>query len=47
MVEERAVHPDCRNACNPYHECSDYCFGVIAEANARDTGWFFLSIANL
>ncbi|XP_042003972.1 pre-mRNA-splicing factor SYF2-like [Salvia splendens] len=42
MVEERAVHPDCRNASNPYHECSDYCFNVIAEAklktNASDSG---------
>lgn len=50
MVEERAVHPDCRNASNPYHECSDYCFNVIAEAklkNASDSGWFFLSIVNL
>ncbi|XP_057769226.1 uncharacterized protein LOC130989294 [Salvia miltiorrhiza] len=33
MAEERAVHPDCRNASNLYHECSDYCFRVIAEAN--------------
>ncbi|XP_047938740.1 pre-mRNA-splicing factor SYF2 [Salvia hispanica] len=42
MVAERAVHPDCRNASNPYHECSDYCFNVIAEAklktNASDSG---------
>ncbi|EXC16564.1 hypothetical protein L484_008369 [Morus notabilis] len=33
--EEGRVHPDCRNASNPYHECSDYCFKVIAEAKAR------------
>ncbi|EPS67286.1 hypothetical protein M569_07489, partial [Genlisea aurea] len=26
------VHPDCRNASNPYHECSEYCFRVIAQA---------------
>ena len=35
MSDERAVHPDCRNASNPYHECSDYCFRVIAEAKIR------------
>ncbi|WOH03685.1 hypothetical protein DCAR_0623084 [Daucus carota subsp. sativus] len=32
MVEEGRVHPDCRNADNPYHICSEYCFTVIAEA---------------
>ncbi|KAF3434723.1 hypothetical protein FNV43_RR21808 [Rhamnella rubrinervis] len=32
MSEEGRVHPDCRNAFNPYHECSDYCFKIIAEA---------------
>ncbi|KAK7280574.1 hypothetical protein RJT34_25638 [Clitoria ternatea] len=35
MTDERAVHPDCRNASNPFHECSDYCFRVIAEAKIR------------
>ncbi|KAH6777067.1 GCIP-interacting family protein [Perilla frutescens var. hirtella] len=35
MDEERAVHPDCRNAPNPYHECSDYCFRVIAETKLK------------
>ncbi|XP_028777786.1 uncharacterized protein LOC114734332 [Neltuma alba] len=35
MSEERAVHPDCRNASNPFHECSDYCFKVIAEAKTK------------
>ncbi|KAL9317059.1 hypothetical protein ACSQ67_013576 [Phaseolus vulgaris] len=35
MSGERAVHPDCRNASNPFHECSDYCFRVIAEAKIR------------
>ncbi|KAL2324001.1 hypothetical protein Fmac_023059 [Flemingia macrophylla] len=35
MSEERAVHPDCRNASNPFHECSDYCFRVIAETKIR------------
>lgn len=34
MVEGR-VHPDCRNADNPYHECSQYCFTIIAEAKKR------------
>ncbi|KAK2458919.1 phospholipase protein (PEARLI 4) family protein [Trifolium repens] len=35
MSDERDVHPDCRNASNPYHECTDYCFRVIAEAKLR------------
>lgn len=35
MSDEQRVHPDCRNASNPYHECSEYCFTVIAEAKAR------------
>ncbi|KAK7856459.1 hypothetical protein CFP56_023177 [Quercus suber] len=35
MTNERGVHPDCRNASNPYHECSEYCFQIIAEAKAR------------
>ncbi|KAM3695633.1 hypothetical protein ACB098_07G148100 [Castanea mollissima] len=35
MTDERGVHPDCRNASNPYHECSEYCFQIIAEAKAR------------
>ena len=34
-LEERSVHPDCRNASNPYHECSEYCFKIIAEAKAQ------------
>lgn len=42
MTEEGRVHPDCRNASNPYHECTDYCFKIIAEAKDRmskiDTG---------
>lgn len=42
MAEEGRVHPDCRNASNPYHECTDYCFKIIAEAKDRmskiDTG---------
>lgn len=29
----RTVHPDCRNSGNPYHECSEFCFNIIAEAN--------------
>lgn len=37
MEEEKAVHPDCRNASNPYHECSYYCFGVVAEAKLKAT----------
>lgn len=32
MTGERAVHPDCRNSSNPYHECTEYCFKIIAEA---------------
>ncbi|XP_057495533.1 uncharacterized protein LOC130780546 [Actinidia eriantha] len=35
MTEEGRVHPDCINASNPYHECSDYCFRIIAEAKAH------------
>ncbi|KAG9148148.1 hypothetical protein Leryth_014075 [Lithospermum erythrorhizon] len=33
MESEGRVHPDCRNAANPYHECNDYCFQVIAQTN--------------
>ncbi|CAI7787860.1 unnamed protein product [Closterium sp. NIES-53] len=29
------VHPDCINASNPYHECTDYCFRKIAERKGR------------
>ncbi|PWA42171.1 GCIP-interacting family protein [Artemisia annua] len=32
MGEGRTVHPDCRNSRNPYHECSQFCFNIIAEA---------------
>lgn len=35
MSDEGRVHPDCRNASNPYHECSEFCFKVIAETKAR------------
>ena len=28
---ESKSHPACRNSSNPYHECSEYCFRVIAE----------------
>ncbi|MCD7459369.1 hypothetical protein HAX54_040728 [Datura stramonium] len=35
MTEERRVHPDCPNASNPYHECSEYCFRIIAEAKKQ------------
>ncbi|XP_021775318.1 pre-mRNA-splicing factor syf2-like [Chenopodium quinoa] len=35
MDRERGVHPDCRNASNPYHECVEYCFIKIAESKAR------------
>ncbi|KAF5448994.1 hypothetical protein F2P56_029484 [Juglans regia] len=34
MTDERGVHPDCRNASNPYHECSEYCFQIIADTKA-------------
>lgn len=30
--EDAKVHPDCINASNPYHECSDYCYRRISEA---------------
>eukprot|EP00250_Pteridium_aquilinum_P017405 c23615_g1_i1 orf=966-1937(-) len=26
------VHPECINASNPYHECSDYCYRRVSEA---------------
>ncbi|KAL5561216.1 hypothetical protein UlMin_030963 [Ulmus minor] len=35
MSDGRRAHPDCRNASNPYHECSEYCFKIIAETKAR------------
>ncbi|KAK6143360.1 hypothetical protein DH2020_023708 [Rehmannia glutinosa] len=35
MDEEGRVHPECRNAANPYHECSEYCFNIIAEAKKK------------
>lgn len=45
MTEEGRAHPHCRNASNPYHECSDYCFKIIAEVKARidakEQGMFF------
>ncbi|RWW57689.1 hypothetical protein BHE74_00035535 [Ensete ventricosum] len=33
--EERTVHPDCINASNPFHDCSEFCFKRIAEAKDR------------
>lgn len=49
MDEEGRVHPDCRNASNPYHKCSEYCFKIIAESkkkiNPCDSGWFPLYLA--
>lgn len=33
--EERIVHPDCVNASNPYHECSEHCFKRIAYLKAQ------------
>ncbi|KAG8368075.1 hypothetical protein BUALT_Bualt15G0007600 [Buddleja alternifolia] len=35
MTEERRVDPDCRNASNPHHKCTDFCFKIIAEAKAK------------
>ncbi|MCL7034268.1 hypothetical protein MKW94_008243 [Papaver nudicaule] len=35
MAEESRVHPDCRNASNPYHECVEFCFLRIAEVKER------------
>ncbi|KAK2665604.1 hypothetical protein Ddye_004178 [Dipteronia dyeriana] len=32
--EERKVHPNCRKASNPYHECDENCFKTNGEANA-------------
>ncbi|KAK8987324.1 hypothetical protein V6N11_027079 [Hibiscus sabdariffa] len=34
-MEEQRVHSDYINASNPFHECVEYCFRKIAEANAR------------
>ncbi|KAI3950761.1 hypothetical protein MKW92_049739 [Papaver armeniacum] len=31
MAEESRVHPDCRNASNPYHVCVEFCFLRISE----------------
>ncbi|KAL3363862.1 hypothetical protein AABB24_012885 [Solanum stoloniferum] len=30
-TDERRVHPNCGNGSNPHHECSEYCFKIIAE----------------
>ncbi|XP_049413088.1 uncharacterized protein LOC125876029 [Solanum stenotomum] len=30
-TDERRVHPNCGNGSNPYHECSEYCFKIIAK----------------
>ncbi|CAA2970872.1 Hypothetical predicted protein [Olea europaea subsp. europaea] len=41
MAEEGRVYPDCRNASNPYHGCSEYCLKIIAESKKKmnnDTG---------
>ncbi|CAM6092954.1 unnamed protein product [Calypogeia fissa] len=35
MAERGGVHPECINASNPFHECTDYCFRRIAEAKGR------------
>ncbi|XP_078173510.1 GCIP-interacting family protein [Carex rostrata] len=32
---EGKSHPDCINSSNPCHECSEYCYGKIAEAKAK------------
>lgn len=49
MDGEGRAHPDCRNASNPYHECSEYCFKIIAESkkkmNRSDSGLFPLDLA--
>ncbi|KAL3529978.1 hypothetical protein ACH5RR_009300 [Cinchona calisaya] len=29
-MSEKRAHPDCRNALNPYHECSEHCFKRFA-----------------
>ncbi|KAI3918419.1 hypothetical protein MKX01_041739 [Papaver californicum] len=35
MAEGSRVHPGCRNASNPYHECVEFCFLRIAEVKER------------
>lgn len=30
------IHPDCINAFNPYHECVDHCYKMIAEAKDKE-----------
>lgn len=32
------VHPDCVNASNPYHECSNYCLQKISERKTVSGG---------
>ncbi|KAI0488431.1 hypothetical protein KFK09_028262 [Dendrobium nobile] len=29
ITERSDVHPDCKNATNPYHKCAEYCFKYI------------------
>ncbi|KAI3839130.1 hypothetical protein MKW92_035363 [Papaver armeniacum] len=36
MAEESRVHPDCRNASNPYHVCVEFCFLRIAERSKSE-----------
>ncbi|KAJ0970934.1 hypothetical protein J5N97_018893 [Dioscorea zingiberensis] len=31
VMKSRDVDPKCKNASNPYHKCSDYCFGGSSE----------------
>ncbi|KAI3951697.1 hypothetical protein MKW92_027389 [Papaver armeniacum] len=36
MTGESRVHPDCRNASNPYHVCVEFCFLRIAERSQSE-----------
>jgi hypothetical protein len=36
MAPNSRVHPRCRNATNPHHECSEYCFKVIAQTEDEE-----------
>ncbi|XP_020705631.1 uncharacterized protein LOC110116422 isoform X2 [Dendrobium catenatum] len=35
ITERSDVHPDCKNATNPYHKCAEYCFKYIPNGEQR------------
>lgn len=37
-AEAPRSHEACRNAWNPYHECTEFCFRVIAEQRTAGAG---------